>query len=95
MANTLPAPWNSDTQQLLKFAYGPFSMARSRADIFGIFGWVTSQAPRAADAWFADARIHAFIGDWKRARESYRRALALNPNDEVIRRFVEVAARQP
>ena len=89
-----PAPWNADGQQLVRFAYDAFSMAKSRQDVLDILGWITEAAPDSADVWLAKGRAWAFMGDQRAARGAYERALALRPQDELLRRFVAVARRR-
>jgi hypothetical protein len=89
-----PAPWNADGQQLVRFAYDAFSMAKSRQDVLDILAWITEVAPESADVWLAKGRAHAFMGDQQAARGAYERALALRPQDALIRRLVAVAKRR-
>ena len=93
-AGKLPKPWGSDVQQLVSFGYGLLSEAKTRAEIFRAFDWVTNNYPDSPQAWMANGRVHSFVREWAIARSSYERAAALRPNNELILRTLEAAKRK-
>ena len=89
-----PAPWNGNTQQLVNFAYSTFGVAKSRQDVMDVFAWITEAAPLSVESRSAQARACMFIRDWKGFRTAIGRARALDPNNELLRRFEAMAERQ-
>jgi tetratricopeptide (TPR) repeat protein len=57
----------------------------SRAEARAMFVQVLAAAPERPDAWAALAKVMAMDGEYAAAADTYRRALALRPDDDASR----------
>src|SRR5690606_35902831 len=63
-------------------------------DIFRVFTLASEIYPESAEAWAAQGRVLAFVGQWRAAEQAYARAAALRRAQPLIARLLALARRR-